>query len=84
MNGKDLKNNADICKIIRQHLSEEQIEKNYQEACKKILPKGIVYDPFLMSEVTKECRKMALQQVPVRKFNMMQRIFIKTKWGISI
>lgn len=80
----DVKIETSICRIIRQHLSEKQIEENYQAACKKILPPGCMYAHDLMENVTLECRKMALNKIPKRAFNMMQIIYIRNEWKIDI
>ncbi len=80
----DLEMNASICKIIRQNLSKDEIEENYQKACKNILPKNGIYNSFLMDLVTKECRKMALMKVPKNAFTVGQIIFIKNDWGIDL
>ena len=83
MERNDRKTNADICRIVRKHLSEEEIEKNYQTACKKIFPDGIINTDEL-NKVTKECRKMALRVIPKEAFNPVQKFYIRKHWGINI
>lgn len=80
----EFKMNVSICKVAKMYLSDEQIERNYQDACKLILPKGCVYDERLMKKVTLQCRKMMLSQIPQNALTLQQKIFIKKKWGIDI
>lgn len=80
----NLEMNASICKIIKQYLNEEEIEENYQKACKNILSKNVIYDPVLMELVAKECKKMALMKIPKNVFTVGQILFIKNEWGIDL
>lgn len=80
----DVKMEASICKSIRQHLSEEQIEENYQTVCKEISQIGCIYDQHFMEKVTKKCRGMALSQIPNRVFTTLQIMHIRKVWGIDI
>lgn len=84
MNGLNIEMNAAICNIVRQYLTEEQIEENYQKACKEVLPQGCVYDPFSMGKVVKRCRQMAFCKIPKTAFSPGQLLFIRNEWGIDV
>lgn len=82
--GIDIKMEASICRIIRKYLDEKQIDENYRTACALISSKGQIYDPkFKMDEIVKECRKMALKQIPKEEFTKLQIIHIRQKWEIE-
>lgn len=80
----NLKTEVEICKIIRQHISEAQIDANYHEACRQILPDGCEYDEKLMEAVIRECRKMALNKIPKEEFTLLQIMYIRQRWGIDV
>lgn len=82
--GIDIKMEAAIGKIVRQYLSEEQIEENYQAVCREILPNKYICDPNSREEATKKCREMALNQIPKEDFTTTQIIYMRKIWGISI
>lgn len=71
-----------INKIISKNLSEEQIEENYQKVYKKYFPHG-GYDRLLMDLVVKECRQMALKQLPANLFTQAHLYYIRSAWGIK-
>lgn len=80
----DVKMEAAICNIIRQHLSEEQIEKNYKKVYEQVLPGRCAYNLNLMEKVVKECRQMALSQIPKGTFTTLQIMHIRKVWEIDI
>lgn len=81
--GINVKTEADISDIIRQYLSEEQIEENYQRASNKYFANA-AYDNNAMGRVVKECREMALSQLPAGVFTVFQIMYIRKEWGIDI
>lgn len=84
MNNLNIEMAAAICEVVRQYLTEAQIEENYQKVYKEVLSQGDVYDPFLMEVVTKRCRQMALSKIPKTAFSIGQLLFIRNEWGIDI
>ncbi|MDD6571945.1 MAG: hypothetical protein PUF12_06080 [Thermoflexaceae bacterium] len=84
MNSLNIEMNAVICNIVRQYLTQKQIEENYQKACKEVLPQGADYDNFLMEKVVKRCRQMAFCKIPKTAFSKGQLLFIKNEWGIDV
>ena len=69
--------------IIRRYLSDEQIEKNYQNAYKRCFPNG-GYNKKGMDTVVKKCREMALDTIPLTEFTPSQVAYIHTVWKINI
>lgn len=83
MDKGNIKMNVSICKIIRQYLTDDEIEKIYQDACNKFLH-GESHNPNLMERVTAECRNIALKQIPKSTFTVGQLLFIQKEWGIEV
>lgn len=73
----------EICKIIRKHLNNDQIEENYQNAYNKHFPNG-GYGSDQMDLVVQECRKAALSEIPQEEFTPQQLLFIRKAWKVNV
>lgn len=72
-----------LCKIVRKYLNDDQIEENYQIACKKYFPDGGC-NLDQMDLAVQKCRKMALSKIPQKEFTSQQLLFIRKAWKVNV